>query len=288
LNALERIHRSNISVTDIAAQYWCEKQMELNHVHGARITKEIREGRAMHEHMENVVNEQITLQPKSYPDSLFKNLYSSYKAFEALARQGKTREIQIYGSLGGFRVVGKLDELDRKDGETVIVEDKTRSTDSMPMEAQLLTHRVQVLIYKRLLEDIRSGAYTADNFKRSYGVGTLKLSPEFIRQLDTTGIEKPMQNIGAMADALFRTAVRIDKISETLCIRYTNQHTDKQINLYKFKYDESETQEIIKYIMKYWRGDREAQPVPEAEKYKCNWCVFFGKECKVWWSQSKL
>ena len=36
--------------------------------------------------------------------------------------------------------------------------------------------------------------------------------------------------------------------------------------------------------MKYWNGERKSLPVPEKESWKCNYCVFFGKECKAWWS----
>ena len=288
LNALERIHRSNISVTDIAAQYWCEKQMELNHIHGAKITKEIREGRAMHEHMESEVNEQISLQPKGYTDALYKNLYSSYKALEALEAHGKTREVQIYGSLSGYRIVGKLDELDSEGSETMIIEDKTRGSDTVPSDAQALTHKVQVLIYKKMLQDIKDGRYTADNFKSSYAVRTMLLTPEFTRQLDALGIEKQLQNVASIADAFFASAIKINGVSDTLCIRYINQYTGKQTNLIKFKYDEKEVQEIVRYVMKYWSGGREPQPVPEAEKWKCNMCRFFGNECKIWWPQAGL
>jgi hypothetical protein len=41
----------------------------------------------------------------------------------------------------------------------------------------------------------------------------------------------------------------------------------------------------VKYVLGYWNGERESNPVPESEKWKCEWCEFFGDKCKVWWGQ---
>jgi exonuclease V len=80
----------------------------------------------------------------------------------------------------------------------------------------------------------------------------------------------------------------IGSISDTLCIKYIDQFTAKEIDKHKFEYDPKEMQDIIKYIMKYWSGERKAMPVPEEEKWKCNYCMFFGKECKAWQPQEVL
>jgi len=36
--------------------------------------------------------------------------------------------------------------------------------------------------------------------------------------------------------------------------------------------------------MKYWNGEVKARPVSEEEKWKCRFCRFYGKECKVWYN----
>lgn len=288
MSVLNELHKSSIRVSDIASQYWCERQMEYNYRYGAKITKEIKEGKTIHEELENEVNVPIFLQPKSYPDFLYKSLYTSYMVLNSLQTNKKTREVQIYGSLGGYKVVGKIDQIDIKNNETILTEDKTRANHVVPSEAQTLTHKVQLMVYRKMLEDIKTGNYTSDNFIRAYRTSEMRLTEEFVRQLDALKIENKLQSIDAIAKRFFGIIPLLSRISDTLHIRYINQFTGKEIKLYKFSYDKLEMQEITTYILKYWNGEREAMPVPEEEQWKCKFCVFFGKECKAWWPQKAL
>ena len=77
-------------------------------------------------------------------------------------------------------------------------------------------------------------------------------------------------------------------IDNTLYIRYINQFTGEEIKQHKMEYKKEEMDGIIRYVLKYWNGERESARVPEQEQWKCNYCVFFGKECKVWWGQKGL
>ncbi|MDE1811087.1 MAG: PD-(D/E)XK nuclease family protein [Candidatus Micrarchaeota archaeon] len=279
------MHKSSIRVSDISAQYWCERQMELNYIHGPSITKEIKKGSKIHEELEGEINVPIILQPKSYADSLYKALYTSHQAVATLKEKGVTREVQIYGSLGGYKVVGKIDQLQTENGETAILEDKTRGNDTMPSDAQVLTHRVQVMIYKKLLDDVNSGDYSAKNFTMAYKTANLKMTDEFVRQLDANQVDKGLQDMGAIAEAFFNDMRTLNKISNTLYVRYLNQFTRKEIKMERLQYDRNEAQGIIMHMLKFWNGERKSLPVPENEKWKCNWCVFFGKQCTVWWQK---
>ena len=95
-------------------------------------------------------------------------------------------------------------------------------------------------------------------------------------------------SLAAVAKEFFNEFSGIKELSGTLCIRYINQFTGKEIKLYKFEYSQEEIDQMLAFSMKYWNGDRDALPVPFEEKWKCNYCVFFGKECKKWWPQKKL
>jgi exonuclease V len=263
--------------------------MELNNVYGSKITAEIKQGRKMHEELESETNPvPVVLVPKSYADVMYKILYTSASALDVLQENKISREIQIYGSIGGFTVVGKMDQLQIKDGEVFIWEDKTKSNDNIPTEPQMLSHKVQVMLYRKLLIDIVTKKYTIDMYRRKYGIVTLRVSEEFARQLDTLSIPKPMQSVDAMAIRYFDNIAKLGKISEQLHIKYINQFTGKEIALHKFNYNEDEMNKELDFVMKYWKGEREAMPVPMGEKWKCGYCVFFGKECKVWWPQQKL
>ncbi|MGC8670056.1 MAG: PD-(D/E)XK nuclease family protein [Candidatus Micrarchaeia archaeon] len=288
MSVLEKLHKSSISITDIASQYWCEKQMELNYLYGKRINNAIRQGRAIHEELEEQVNIPIVLQPKSYADALYRNLYTSYSAIKALKENGKTREVNIYGSANGFKLVGKIDQLEIKHGMLTIIEDKTRSNDNIPTKAQQVTHKIQVMLYYKMLSDIKNGAYTDQNFSAAYKLPAMLLTEEFKRQLDALGVPKAQQNITQLSSTYFNELRTTPQLSDILVIRYINQFTGNEIKAYKTKYNSAEMSSMLQYVMKYWNGERQAMPVPEDEQWKCKFCVFYGKECKAWWPQKVL
>lgn len=262
--------------------------MELNYLKGPKITAEIRKGRSMHEDMEGETNVPIILQPKSYADFLYKSLYTSYQAIETLIKNKKARELLLHGNLNGYKLVGKMDELDLVNGKVVIVEDKTKANDNMPSESQMKSHKAQVMLYRKMLSDIMSGAYSKEEFKRANSIQRLFITPELARQLDAMEVKKSLQTLDAITDAFFKGYIGLGELSDTMVIRYINQYTGKTIGTHKFKCTDQEIQEMINFVIKYWNGEREALPVPYEERWKCNYCVFFGKECKVWYPQKKL
>lgn len=263
--------------------------MEYNYKYGKKITAQIKEGRAIHEELENEVNVPIILQPRNYPDALYRDLYRSYMAISALRENKRTREVSLYGSINGYTVVGKIDELQiGKDGGITILEDKTKQSDAIPSESQSLTHKVQIMLYRKLLGDITSNSYGFRNFSVAYHIDEMVLTDEFKRQLDAINVDKGMQSLNEVAKKFFTSLGSVGKIDDNLHIRYINQFTGREIKLYKFDYKKEEMDDIIKYVLKYWNGERESMPVPENERWKCNYCVFFGKECKVWFKQKGL
>jgi len=288
MDVLKKLKKSNIRATDIAAQFWCEKQMELGYLFGRKVTAEIKKGKDIHEILENETNIPVVLMPKSYADVLYKIFYTSTLAIETLYENGKSREIQIYGAVDGFPVVGKIDQLELRDGIISIWEDKTKANDNLPNEPQLHTHKIQVMLYKKLLDDILMKNYTEEKFKSTYGTLKLHLSDEFIRQLDAMKIKKEEQNLDFIIHKYFKSFFDMKKIDEFLHIRYINQFTGKEIKTYKFQYDEKDMNNSLKFVLGYWKGEREALAVPENEKWKCQYCGFYGKECKVWWPQKQL
>jgi len=288
LDALQRLNKKSIRATDIAAQYWCEKQMELNYLEGPKIRKEMQKGSEIHEELEHETNIPIVLQTKSYADFMYKSLYTTYMALETLKENKKSRELLVYGNLSKYRIVGKIDELKTSNESVIIIEDKTRMSNNMPSEAQKKSHKAQVILYKKLLSEIISGVYNEDIFSKEYGISRLAVTKEFERQLDALEVPKSMQGLSEITDKFFKSYRSIGKLSDTLMIRYINQYTHDLINKYEFKVGDEEVNDTINFALKYWKGEREALPVPFEEKWKCDYCAFFGKECKVWFPQRTL
>lgn len=285
MDAMSRLHKSAIRVTDIAGQYWCERQMELYHLYGRDITKGIKIGKKMHEELENETNVPVVLEPRNYADYLYKELYTGVSAINTLHKSGITREISIYGSLNGYKLVGKIDQLERRDGEISVVETKTRQKDEPPSDSQKLSNRIQPMFYRKMLADIQERAYTAENFRRSYNIDKLRMTEEFVRQLGAIGVKGDIQNHETIANMFFDSLARIGKLSDKLYLRYVNQFTGKLIKRYAFKYDTDYVSSSTEFVMKFWSGERESLPVPENESWKCTMCTFYGNKCKVWWKE---
>lgn len=262
--------------------------MELGYIYGRKITAEIRKGKAIHEALENETNIPIILMPKGYADALYKILYTSVSAIKTLIEKGKSREIQIYGSVDGFPLVGKIDMLELKNNIVTLWEDKTKRNDDLPNTPQLYTHKIQIMFYKKMLDSLISGAYNRELFNKHYGIDRLILTDEFKRQLSALNINANEQNLNFIVTTYFDLFSKLGKISETLRIRYINQFTGNEIKIYKFIYDKNEVENALKFILGYWKGERDALTVPESEKWKCSYCGFYGKECMVWWPQKHL
>ncbi|MEM3841338.1 MAG: PD-(D/E)XK nuclease family protein [Candidatus Micrarchaeaceae archaeon] len=285
MGVLDRLNKSSIRVTDIASQYWCEKQMELRCLNGRKITKELQKGSVMHEDMAEETNLQLDLKPRSYADFMYKTLYESYMALESLSKQERTREVSIFGKISGFRVVGKIDQLSVKGGSLRIYEDKTTSSKE-PSQAALLVAKVQVMVYREMIDQIKSGSYTLNDFRKATGTPRLKLTPEFERQIEAMHISESLRSIPILESRYFEKFVSLPEFDERLYIRYIDQFTGKTIKLFSFRYSEKEANEKLSFAMKYWKGERSALPVSYGERSKCNMCEFFGKECKVWWQNT--
>ena len=281
---LEKLGKNSISATDIASQFWCEKQMELNYLYGKRYTKEMAKGTKIHEELQAETYVPLTVEPINYTDFLYKELYENYLALKGLKQRGVGREIRIFGSINGFKINGKIDELKLVNGKVVVVEVKTRETRYAINEAVVKPHRVQAMLYKYMLNEIVSRSYTHENFENAYLKGLKPLSERFLDQLKALGIESSLLSIESVYKRMFDEIYTLPPISDELELHYIDRFTGEEVQRMKFKYNDEELKKILIYAMKYWNGEVKARPVSEEEKWKCRFCRFYGKECKVWYN----
>jgi len=284
-NMLNKLKKSSISATDIASQFWCEKQMELNYLYGKRVTLQMERGKKIHEDLQAEVYVPLAVEPVTYADMLYKTAYENYMALKTLSEKGVCREVHIYGSLNGYKIVGQVDEL-RKEGDKVkIVELKTinESNGSKLDAAKTKPHIVQIMLYKKLIDDIRQRKYELSNFANSYGIRRLNLSEPFERGLRAIGIKEELINIEKMFELMFDAFYSMPDTSDKLEIYYIDRFSGRQVSSIIINYNEEAINKDLAFALKYWKGEREAMPVPSSETWKCNFCRFYGKECKVWW-----
>jgi exonuclease V len=282
MSMLRKLGKSGITASDISSQLWCEKQMELNYMYGKRYTKAMSEGSKIHSELEEEVRVALAAEPITYYDSLYKIGYENYFALKGLAEKKIGREIRIYGSVNGYRLTGQIDELRIKNNSVVIIENKTKESGKPIDEAVLRPHRAQVMLYRKMLDDIRNGSYTYDNFANTYKIAAGELSQQFIKQLKLLGLESSLIGLEKIYSAVFSEIEKLPGISDRLEIHYIDRFTGSTIADIYVEYEKKQIDELLAYAMGYWNGEREAQPVPKEEKWKCNFCKFFGRECRVY------
>ena len=280
---LEKLHKNGITATDIATQFWCEKQMELNCMHKPTPTKAMEKGTKMHDAWQAKVYVPLSVETHTYMDFLYKCAYENYRNLQRLMTDKVGREIMVYGSLNGYRLSGKIDELQLRDGKVAIVEDKTVSPFITVDEAHSRPHVVQVMLYRKMLEDIKNKSYSYDNFSKVYRIKDAKLSEEFSKGLKEIGVKDEFLSIDSMYAKMFLEMQRLPALSDNLEIRYTDRRSNQIVADINVSYDSAAIEKNLIYAMQYWRGEREAKPVSEAEKWKCKPCKFFGNQCKIWW-----
>ncbi|MGI0141875.1 MAG: PD-(D/E)XK nuclease family protein [Candidatus Micrarchaeales archaeon] len=291
---LEKLKKNSISATDIASQYWCELQMELNYIHGREFNAAMKGGAKIHKELQAEIETTISVEPLGYPDFLYKEAYENYLALKSLNEKGIGREIKIYGSIGGYKFSGKIDELRKKDGKVTIVETKTKALNAKLggknegikeiSEATMRTHKTQIMLYRRLLGDLCSKNYTYQNFYNSYGIKKMVLNEKFVAQLDLLGIEKKMQSFDTIYNLMYEQLYKLPQISDTLEISYVDRYSGNQFAAVNIDYNKDEFDKILVDAMGYWGGERAARPVVKEEAWKCNFCKFYGNQCKIWWS----
>jgi hypothetical protein len=281
---MERLHKNGITATDIATQFWCERQMELNCLHKPAPTKAMEKGSRMHEAWQLKVRVPIALEPRSYPDFLYKTAYENYMTLSALREKGVGREIMVYGSLNGYRISGKIDELRMKDGKVSVVEDKTVRQGMTVDEPHTRPHIVQIMLYRKLLEDIRSRSYSYENFANVFRLKGTKLSDGFMKDLASLKLKDEYLGLEGIWMKMFNEIYAMPELSNELEIRYVDRYRNINVSEVKVMYDPDSLNKNLSYAMQYWRGERESAPVIESENWKCKPCKFFGKECKVWWT----
>ena len=285
-SALERLGKASISVKNIASQLWCEKQMELYITHGVPYTQAMKEGEATHVEMQQRVFVKLPVEPVTWYDRLYKWAYENYNGIMNMQKNGYCREIHIYGSINGYKVSGQIDELRLSNNSIVVVEDKTINGGSGNGVGQRIdSDKMQLNIYKSLLDDIKQQRYTYENFARSYGIEGRALSNQFSEGIKTLGIKDEFMGIEGMYRKMFEAIASMPQISNTVKLKYLDRDTKEVITDMDIPYDRKSLDAYLSDAMKYWSGDRGARPVSEENKSRCMSCKFFGKQCTVWWGR---
>ena len=229
----------------------------------------------------------------------------------SIIKEGKLeREISVFGELFDVGVLlnGIVDQLQYcKDKEELIVTDlKTRRTNTLPSRSQVAGHKLQVMIYKMLLDGLTRGESKMDSLVEHLRLNrSTRLTNSVTEHICVAGLRSIftpsnsdeilceddldmkltfgdfIHTIGSLIRGLDLPPVN------SLTIYYEHQGSNEVIGVQDVAFDESWVREMLESSVGFWRGKREATgPDIEDLDFKCVSCQF--KNVCVWRKQKTL
>lgn len=263
-----------ISVTDLSAQLWCEKQFEFSLEKGRIETEEMSKGKGIHRKLHEEVAHLVPVETVTSVDRIALAMYNNLSGIKRLLSQGMTRELMIFGKINSLFVVGKIDELAIKNNRVFLMDTKTRQKDSMPSEAQKRTTRFQLTLYNKLLQNIIKNEFTTTDLLDFYGINANEdISKEFEKQIKEI-VNSVEPNVQKLAEITFTAFRKIPFPEKSMRIRYEYQQNRKFIGNDDFLFDLQSFQRDCNFVEEFWVGKRKAIPVGINNAWKCNFCEF--------------
>ena len=263
-------------VSHLTSQLWCEQQMEYGFSRpqeASRDPEHVVRGSELHLARELESEEYVNVTVQSDEDIF------AIKVFNLINHLNDckeiSREVPIFGWVQNIFLMGKIDEIQRKESSWKISEFKTRKKPYLPGKAQQDTHKLQVMIYQYLLSQIS----TLDT-KRT--CEKLRLDPE--KKFGEDVIK--FTSVETLRDLLCILQLQPTvRLSENLLIEYSCQEQDAVFAKIEVAYDEAWMLTKVEKSQQYWLGQRTAEGVDIEEAWKCSMCDF-ADNCE--WRLSKV
>lgn len=277
---LQRHGISHLSVTHIAQQFWCERQVELSlHIPRAESPETI-SGSEIHKDLLLELVREISVDTATREDALYTMMLNVQTGLRQLKKEGITRELHIFGKVAGFPVSGIVDELSVKDDMAILLDHKTRLKPTLPPPPSMKPTEVQVMLYRKLLDDLREGCYSFDEFVSDNDIdGIGKISDGYKADLLSKGFRFTHDSPLRLAKDVFKAFRKIPPLSDYLLIRYIHQGTERHLGDRAVLYDPEYLGAKVEHASLFWSGGRKAKKVDFREKWKCSYCEYRGGLC---------
>ncbi|CAK4024689.1 Exonuclease V, chloroplastic [Lecanosticta acicola] len=206
----------------------------------------------------------------------------------------------------------------RRPANIYLTDIKTRGSKSMPkLEGQMRATRMQLMLYRRLLNDLAANNVDAEPVFERYNVDPHgRFSDSFIAQLadlNTPASTQPPQHeeddendeplcanpqpeqdaldevlqhqtcssLWALMISEFSKTISVNAISSSisplLTAEFRKSDTGVLIGRQSFAYDAEVLEGYVQEEMRWWKGERQAKGVDVEESYKCKMCEFAEK-----------
>ncbi|XP_019856984.1 PREDICTED: exonuclease V-like [Amphimedon queenslandica] len=186
---------TSVQISDIARGLWCEQQVEYGHLYPylrrtegwRRVQAEkrtviqqrtpvMKAGSHIHYKKEIEIHDvPIQVVAPTREDKWAVDLINTYIKLAQISRGGIGAEIKIYCAFEDTVLAGIIDQLQycKEDHSLILMEHKTRKSNTLPQEEQKRGHYLQLMLYKFILDSFTSGTTNYCNVAKALG---LKLS----------------------------------------------------------------------------------------------------------------
>ncbi len=262
LSKIKRRYRRRISVSKLVEQLWCEKKLELKLLHGIEHkTREMREGEMIHKKISYREN---LPRPNNFIDWLGLQLHLSDLSLASFRENGHAREVFLVASIEPWEwyLTGSIDEIRLLSTKSQVVEVKT--TRKGRVQA-ISSHRLQVMLYQRMLNALREQDYS-ENVRKAYGLRWRDAVSESFAEL--AGIEK--RELVQISSSLAAKIAGIPKPSKEGKITYVDLNSGSAIGEVWLKVNDTLLDDVLSFARSYWTEERGA--IRARERWKCRYC----------------
>lgn len=282
LTPLDRFRgkKGYLSVSDLAAQFWCEQQMEYSFLapEPKPKTEQMQIGKSIHLAREMELHDMVDIKIESNEDK-WASIFMDCLTKIALLDAGQTvREFPVLGEPFdlGVLVCGIIDELHYNEmGQLELVELKTRAGRcSIPSKAQQNRTFLQAMLYNIMFNDLLSGKLDATSL-----LAKLRLNGDAVLSEDIKNYAGqhriPHDKLFQIADLMLKRfqLCSTPKI-KTIVVEYFSQVRNKVVSRVSMDLDEEWTKAKLRTMLPYWKGERTTAGVEIEEAWKCQRCEF--------------
>ena len=269
MDRFSQYREKGLHVSELAQQLWCEKRVELELLYGKEETPDMIRGSKRHRELFEEITPVLTVKTETWIDEFFVKLYQMWVLTCKVLKEGRAREVPVYGKVGTMVLKGVIDELLIKDGELFVIETKTRVSGKVPdYRAYERVVHFQLSLYKLMLDHVKKGDFHYHDVLKFYKISPdVSISETLLKSFPES---PPTTNVGTMGFTAFETLKMLPEPSDTLVVRYENQKGES-IGAREYTFDGKLLQETIDFVLGFWEGLREAVP-PLKNPWKCDFC----------------
>ena len=248
------------------------------------------------------VHEKVVVPTFTREDKWAVQLVDTYKQL-SIVREGRMeREIALFGDLfdAGILTKGVVDQLQYSPDtqELVLTDLKTRQTNTMPGDVQRRGHKLQLMMYKLLLDGLTRGSTKMSlleehlklNFKARLSASVIDhiCESKVLLRACSAKVEDIFEvRFGDLAAAASKVIHELDLPPVTsLKVYYEHQKTGEMVGEETVEFDEAWARKLFDSTVGFWRGQRQPSGPEIEELWKCDTCQY--KDVCVWRRQKML